>query len=98
MGAFGDMRPIALLASVFALALISGCEDGPYDQPPPGDFACGTTFCDTLTQICIEETAGSTCENAPPACNGAPACSCAVSCTGGTCSAASDGSITVTCK
>jgi hypothetical protein len=103
MGAFADMRPIALLASLFALVLVPGCEDGPDDAPPPGDFACGKTFCDTLTQICVVEPStvavesGATCENVPAACNGEPACDCAVSCTGGTCAAASDGSITVTC-
>jgi len=90
------MRTAGLVVSIVALLSVAACEDGPYDQPPPGDFACGSTFCDSLTKICLQSKAGATCEPVPEACDGTPSCSCAVSCTGGTCQS-TDGSITVSC-
>ena len=104
------MRHALAAVALAALALFAGCEDGPFDVPPPGDFFCGAEPCEIATHYCIHApapdagvTEQAVCAALPAACGNAPTCACVMSaCTGGggsapSCAKGGDGSITVGC-
>jgi hypothetical protein len=95
MRAFGSLLLFAVL--------VPACQDGPYSAPP-GDFFCGSTYCEISTQFCVlapgadggAQTAA--CGAATGACpDGMPTCACVASQCQGTCSQGADGSVTLTC-
>jgi hypothetical protein len=98
------MRASSLFA-LLALSLAAGCEDGPYALPP-GEFACGASFCQLSTQFCVLTTidagpATPSCAPLMEACGSAtPTCSCVASecATPGTCKQNADGSIILSCS
>jgi hypothetical protein len=88
----------------FALvAVLSGCQDGPF-APPPGSFFCGDGSCAIGDQFCVERPgqdggpAVAACAPASSFCaKGTADCSCVASQCAGTCTTGDDGSVTLTC-
>ena len=88
---------------VLAAALLLACKDGPYSAPP-GQFYCGSTYCEISTQFCVLAPGAdggaevASCASISTAClDGVASCACVKSQCAGTCQQADDGSVTLTC-
>jgi hypothetical protein len=93
------MRAALLSLAVAAALILPACEDGPF--APPGQFVCGTEFCETSTHFCAHSPGapqGFLCGLLPDACKGVPSCDCVMSTCTGDCQVDDDGSVTLTCS
>jgi hypothetical protein len=71
-------------------------------MPPAGQFSCGAHFCQSNTDYCEHEVSDIgglpdtyTCKPVPAACGATPSCACLSGVACGTCSASSNGDLTV---
>jgi hypothetical protein len=74
----------------------SSVTPGPDGAPPPGTFACGTTYCNLSTQYCQVKTGVVSCETIPT-CSGPDWCMCVCPGMSTSCTTGSSGSY-VTCS